>query len=65
MAAQGCADALKGKPKTLLQFGNNNRHALGGKLGPYVGTKSWAHTDGGTCPLLLMWAYHQSPEIVR
>jgi ornithine cyclodeaminase len=30
-------------------------HALGGKLGELVGTKSWAHTEGGTCPLLLLW----------
>ncbi|OZI62006.1 ornithine cyclodeaminase family protein [Bordetella genomosp. 11] len=42
-------------PKTMLQFGHNNLHALGARLGDYVGTKTWAHTEGGTCPLLLLW----------
>jgi alanine dehydrogenase len=42
-------------PKTLLQYGKNNLHAIGGKLGDFVGTKSWTHTQGGTCPLLLLW----------
>src|SRR6266850_1912127 len=41
--------------KTLLQYGKSNLHAIGGKLGGLVGTKSWAHTEGGTCPLLLLW----------
>ncbi|HKB73643.1 MAG TPA: ornithine cyclodeaminase family protein [Burkholderiales bacterium] len=42
--------------KTLLQYGKNNLHAIGGKLGNLVGTKTWAHTQGGTCPLLLLWS---------
>src|SRR5712692_7959359 len=42
--------------KTLLQYGKNNLHAIGGKLGYLVGTKTWAHTQGGTCPLLLLWS---------
>lgn len=42
--------------KTLLQYGKNNLHALGGKLGNVVGTKTWTHTQGGTCPLLLLWS---------
>jgi ornithine cyclodeaminase len=42
--------------KTLLQFGKNNLHAIGGKLGQWVGTKTWTHTQGGTCPLLLLWS---------
>ena len=42
--------------KTLLQYGNNNLHAIGGKLGNLVGTKTWTHTQGGTCPLLLLWS---------
>ena len=42
-------------PKTLLQYGKSNLHALGGRLGGLVGTKTWAHTEGGTCPLLLLW----------
>jgi alanine dehydrogenase len=43
-------------PKTILPFGrSSNLHAIGGRLGELVGTKSWAHTEGGTCPLLLLW----------
>src|SRR6266571_1278212 len=42
--------------KTLLQYGKNNLHAIGGKLGNFVGTKTWTHTQGGTCPLLLLWS---------
>jgi len=53
--------------KTLLQYGTtgerkgspapmNNLHAIGGKLGHLVGTKTWTHTQGGTCPLLLLWS---------
>jgi alanine dehydrogenase len=42
--------------KTLLQYGKNNLHALGGKLGDLVGSKTWTHTTGGTCPLLLLWS---------
>jgi len=40
----------------LLQYGKNNLHAIGGKLGNVVGTKTWTHTQGGTCPLLLLWS---------
>src|SRR5262249_32131660 len=42
--------------KTLLQYGKNNLHAIGAKLGGLVGTKTWTHTQGGTCPLLLLWS---------
>jgi alanine dehydrogenase len=42
--------------KTLLQYGRNNLHAIGAKLGALVGTKTWTHTQGGTCPLLLLWS---------
>jgi ornithine cyclodeaminase len=42
--------------KTLLQYGKNNLHAIGAKLGKLVGTKTWTHTQGGTCPLLLLWS---------
>jgi ornithine cyclodeaminase len=48
--------AAQNMTKTLLQFGKNNLHALGGKLGNLVGTKTWTHTQGGTCPLLLLWS---------
>jgi ornithine cyclodeaminase len=51
--ARGAAASM---PKTLLQFdGSANLHAIGGRLGGLVGTKTWAHTPGGTCPLLLLW----------
>ena len=50
-AAGGAANM----PKTLLQFGKSNLHALGARLDGLVGTKTWAHTEGGTCPLLLLW----------
>ncbi|OWT77137.1 MULTISPECIES: ornithine cyclodeaminase family protein [unclassified Achromobacter] len=52
LQAQGKAASM---PKTMLQFGPNNLHALGARLGDYVGTKTWTHTEGGTCPLLLLW----------
>lgn len=42
--------------KTLMQYGKSNLHAIGGKLGDLVGTKTWTHTPGGTCPLLLLWS---------
>jgi alanine dehydrogenase len=51
--AQGSAQNMT---KTLLQYGNNNLHAIGGRLAGFVGTKTWTHTQGGTCPLLLLWS---------
>src|SRR5262245_42113663 len=51
--AQGEAQNMT---KTLLQYGKNNLHAIGAKLGALVGTKTWTHTQGGTCPLLLLWS---------
>jgi alanine dehydrogenase len=43
-------------PKTILQFdGKSNLHAIGARLGDLVGTKTWAHTEGGTSPLLVLW----------
>lgn len=52
---QEAAGVAANMTKTLLQYGKSNLHAIGGKLGNLVGTKSWAHTEGGTCPLLLLW----------
>ena len=52
LEAEGRAASM---PKTMLQFGHSNLHALGGQLGDFVGTKTWAHTEGGTSPLLLLW----------
>lgn len=51
--ARGAAENMT---KTLLQYGKSNLHAIGGRLGKLVGTKTWAHTQGGTCPLLLLWS---------
>jgi len=48
--------AAQNMTKTLLQYGKNNLHAIGGKLGNIVGAKSWTHTEAGTCPLLLLWS---------
>src|SRR5213592_2536824 len=53
---QEAAGAAANMTKTLLQYGKSNLHAIGGKLGNLVGTKTWAHTEGGTCPLLLLWS---------
>src|SRR5438105_2531960 len=52
---QEATGAAVNMTKTLLQYGKSNLHAIGGKLGNLVGTKSWVHTEGGTCPLLLLW----------
>jgi len=52
---EACGEA-QNMTKTLLQYGKNNLHAIGGKLGNLVGTKTWTHTQGGTCPLLLLWS---------
>jgi alanine dehydrogenase len=44
--------------KTHITWGNGNTlHSLGGSLegARLVGVKSWAHTTGGACPLLLLW----------
>lgn len=41
--------------KALMQYGKSNLHAIGARLDGLVGTKTWAHTEGGTCPLLLLW----------
>nr|MBA2690311.1 ornithine cyclodeaminase family protein [Burkholderiales bacterium] len=43
--------------KTHLGWGNNNLHAIGAAFtgARLVGTKTWAHTQGGTCPLLILF----------
>lgn len=52
---QGSASAL---PKTVTAWAaGDTLHALGGVaegLG-LAGTKTWAHTEGGTAPLLVLW----------
>jgi ornithine cyclodeaminase len=54
MRAEAAGDA-QNMTKTLMQYGKSNLHAIGGRLDGLVGTKTWAHTEGGTCPLLLLW----------
>jgi alanine dehydrogenase len=43
--------------KTHVAWGRNNLHAIGASFvgAGVVGTKTWAHTEGGTCPLLLLF----------
>ena len=44
--------------KTQLGFGSHNTlHALGAAVpgAGLVGTKTWAHTEGGAAPLLILW----------
>ena len=52
---EGSRGVAANMPKTILQYGKSNLHAIGAKLGDLVGTKTWAHTEGGTSPLLLLW----------
>ena len=54
MRAEAKGDA-QNMTKTLMQYGKSNLHAIGARLDGLVGTKTWAHTEGGTCPLLLLW----------
>jgi alanine dehydrogenase len=43
--------------KTHVAWGHNNLHAIGASFAGagLVGTKTWAHTGGGTCPLLILF----------
>lgn len=55
MEARGEAENMT---KTQLGFGRHNTlHALGAAVpgAGLVGTKSWAHTEGGAAPLLMLW----------
>jgi alanine dehydrogenase len=54
LAAEARGDAAN-MVKTHLAWGHNNLHAIGAKLGGLVGTKTWAHTEGGACPLLVLF----------
>ncbi len=54
LAAEGRGQAAN-MAKTHLAWGENNLHAIGARLGDYVGTKTWAHTGRGTCPLLVLF----------
>ncbi|MFL9871410.1 ornithine cyclodeaminase family protein [Paraburkholderia megapolitana] len=43
--------------KTHVAWGHNNLHAIGAAFqeAGIVGTKTWAHTEGGACPLLMLF----------
>jgi len=43
--------------KTHVSWGHNNLHAIGASFvgADLVGTKTWAHTQGGACPLLILF----------
>ncbi|TDN70010.1 ornithine cyclodeaminase family protein [Paraburkholderia sp. BL10I2N1] len=56
LAQQAAGDA-RNMVKTHVAWAENNLHAIGAtypKTG-IVGTKTWAHTTGGTCPLLILF----------
>ncbi|TAL82296.1 MAG: ornithine cyclodeaminase family protein [Candidimonas sp.] len=43
--------------KTHVSWGHNNLHAIGASFvgAGLVGTKTWAHTQGSACPLLILF----------
>lgn len=43
--------------KTHVAWGHNNLHAIGAAYpaAGLIGTKTWAHTSGGACPLLVLF----------
>ena len=55
LEAQGEA---KNMVKTHVAWGGNNLHAIGAAYPGegIVGTKTWAHTGGGACPLLILFS---------
>lgn len=58
---QGLALQAKGEAqnmvKTHVAWGHNNLHAIGAAYpaAGLIGTKTWAHTSGGACPLLVLF----------
>ena len=56
LALQASGDA-RNMVKTHVAWGENNLHAIGASIpgSGLVGTKTWAHTTGGTCPLLILF----------
>jgi alanine dehydrogenase len=55
--AQQASGAARNMGKTHVAWGHNNLHAIGAAFqgAGIVGTKTWAHTDGGACPLLILF----------
>jgi ornithine cyclodeaminase len=53
--------AAQNMPKTHATFGKGDTlHAIGATFegAGFVGTKTWAHTEGGATPLLILWDAH-------
>jgi ornithine cyclodeaminase len=42
----------------VLWDGGHTMHAIGAIFPEVVGTKSWAHTEGGATPLVTLWGKH-------
>ncbi|WP_233838897.1 ornithine cyclodeaminase family protein [Paraburkholderia sp. ZP32-5] len=55
--AQQASGAARNMGKTHVAWGHNNLHAIGAayQQASIVGTKTWAHTEGGACPLLILF----------
>ncbi|WP_438393129.1 ornithine cyclodeaminase family protein [Caballeronia sp. DA-9] len=55
--SQQASGAARNMGKTHVAWGHNNLHAIGAAYqdAGVVGTKTWAHTDGGACPLLILF----------
>ena len=54
LQARGAAQNMV---KTHTAWGHNNLHAIGAAFPDegFIGTKTWAHTTGGACPLLVLF----------
>lgn len=57
LEAQGSAQNMK---KTMASWGKHTLHAIGAVMEGFdlVGTKTWAHTSGGACPLVVLFDSH-------
>ncbi|WP_069353971.1 ornithine cyclodeaminase family protein [Burkholderia cenocepacia] len=55
--AMQASGGAKNMVKTHVAWGENNLHAIGAAFpdSGIVGTKTWAHTTGGACPLLILF----------
>ncbi|WP_133645692.1 ornithine cyclodeaminase family protein [Paraburkholderia flava] len=55
--AQQASGAARNMGKTHVAWGHSNLHAIGAAFqdAGIVGTKTWAHTEGGACPLLMLF----------
>ncbi|RQU32799.1 ornithine cyclodeaminase family protein [Burkholderia cenocepacia] len=55
--AQQAAGAARNMSKAHVTWDHSNLHAIGAAYpqAGVIGTKTWAHTDGGACPLLILF----------